>query len=973
MRCLEDVHEWAFDEEALLADLSVAADPDLALLTLARLYDAADPGVRSALLDGALRARMVRLLGVSHALGDHLVKAPADWTYVDAAQLTPAAAVADLMVSAVDGLTGDEAADVLKREYRRQLLRIATVDIMSEPYEVFPLVAESLADLADATLQAALRIAVQETPDAAALTRLAVIGMGKCGGRELNYISDVDVIFAAEPADGADEADSNRAATRLATRLMQICSSSTAEGSIWQVDAALRPEGKQGPLVRTVASHLAYYERWAKTWEFQALLKARPVAGNAGVAEAYLAAVQPLVWQASKRPGFVEDVQSMRRRVEKHIPSAESARQLKLGPGGLRDVEFSMQLLQLVHGRTDEQLRLRGTLSAVEGLTRGGYIGRDAGHQLDEAYRVLRVLEHRIQLEKLRRTHLMPTSQDELRRLGRSIGLRVDPAVAVVKLQQDTARVVRRLHERIFYRPLLSAVARLDDSDARLSAESAEDRLAALGFRNPAGALNHLSALMTGVSRRALIQRTLLPVMLQWFAEEADPDQGLLAFRKISESLGASHWYLKMLRDEGTSAETLARALAASRFVADLLERAPSAVQLFGSADQWRPRSGADLQAELRSLVSRQTDPDEAVQVIRGARRHELIRLAIAQLTHTSTLDELQAGISDLSAAVVDAALYIATRRLEIERDRPAAARLAVIGMGRLGGRECGFASDADVIFVHEPVGDDPDEQEAQRDAEVIIADLRRSLAGTGPDPALPVDADLRPEGKSGPISRTLESYAAYYARWSEGWEAQALLRAAPVAGDEQLGSRFIELVDPLRYPAAGISTAAVRRIRTLKARMEAERIPRGADVRRHFKLGRGGLSDVEWTVQLAQLEHAHAIPALRRTDTMATLRVMVEHDLIPDKDAQALAAAWSLASQMRNASVLWRGRAVEALPSDMTDAAGIARILGWEAGTGGQLNEYYLRVARRARAVMERDFYGSQPEDGWDPHPSGR
>ena len=254
--------------------------------------------------------------------------------------------------------------------------------------------------------------------------------MGKTGGGELNYVSDVDVIFVAEPADGVDEDTALRVGTALATATMRACSAPTAEGSLWPVDAALRPEGKQGPLVRTISSHKAYYERWAKTWEFQALLKAWVSAGDKEIGLRYKAEISPLVWEAAGRDNFVEDVQAMRRRVEQHVPANEAARQLKLGPGGLRDVEFSVQLLQLVHGRTDPSLRSATTLEALSALARGGYVGRDDAAILDRAYRHLRCLEHRIQLHRLRRTHLMPVAESDLRRLGRAMGHRTHPPSA---------------------------------------------------------------------------------------------------------------------------------------------------------------------------------------------------------------------------------------------------------------------------------------------------------------------------------------------------------------------------------------------------------------------------------------------------------------------------------------------------------------------------------------------------------------
>ena len=330
---------------------------------------------------------------------------------------------------------------------------------------------------------------------------------------------------------------------------MRVCSDQTAEGTIWPVDANLRPEGKSGALVRTIAGHRAYYERWAKTWEFQALLKARPVAGDQELGRAYVETISPFVWSAAERDGFVDDVQAMRRRVLDHIPAHEAERQLKLGSGGLRDVEFAVQLLQLVHGRADEHIRDGATLSALAHLTRGGYVGREDGEALHHAYAFLRTLEHRIQLFQLRRTHVVPDDEAALRRLGRSIGFVKHPVDELDKAWRHHRREVRRLHEKLFYRPLLNSVARISGEEARLSPEQAGRRLAALGYADPKAALRHLEAMTSGVSRTAAIQRTLLPVMLDWFADAPDPDAGLWGFRRISEALGGTHWYLQPLGD----------------------------------------------------------------------------------------------------------------------------------------------------------------------------------------------------------------------------------------------------------------------------------------------------------------------------------------------------------------------------------------------------------------------------------------
>ncbi len=953
--------------DGLLPALSAVADPDLALLGLVRLRDAVRETDRvedDRLLDllrsgGDARGRLLAVLGASSALADHLVHHPEQLDAVTDARARSPRERRESLKGAVADRSGSTAYDALRVAYRRELLGIAALDLTSaDPVSEFPVVAEGLADLASAALGAALAIAREELEAAAASCRIAVIGMGKCGGLELNYVSDVDVIFVAEPADGVDEETAIAGASQLATAMMRACSAATGEGSLWAVDAGLRPEGRNGPLVRTVASHRQYYERWAKTWEFQALLKARTVAGDPTLGAEYLEAVQPLVWDASSRDHFVEDVQAMRRRVEEHVPATEVARQLKLGPGGLRDVEFSVQLLQLVHGRADESVRSGTTLEALDALSRGGYVGRDDAAALDGAYRLLRTLEHRIQLFRLRRTHLMPTSDTDLRRLGRALGHRAEPGQEVVASWRQQAQEVRRLHERLFYRPLLSAVASLSRDEARLTPSAARERLSALGFRDPAGAMRHLEALTAGVTRRAAIQRTLLPAMLGWFADEADPDAGLLSFRRISDSLGTTHWYLKMLRDEGSTAARLAHVLARSRYAADLLQRSPESVRLLGDPAALEPRSREAILRTMRSAMARQDDRSAAMTVAREVRRQELFRVAVADLVDRIDLTGVGTALTDLTAAILQAALDLAVAHVEGEQGEPLGTRLLIVGMGRLGGGEMGYSSDADVMFVHDPVvaGD----ERAGAQATAVVQELRRLLSGAGPDPQLVVDADLRPEGKAGPLVRSLESYRAYYARWSAGWEAQALLRATPVAGDEDLARRFLELIDPLRWPRGGIAPSAVRKIRTLKARMEAERIPRGGDPKTHFKLGRGGLSDVEWTVQLMQLQHAHRVEALRSTSTLEALDAAVEAGLISADHATTLARAWTLASEARNAAVLWRGRPVDSIPSDLRDADGVGRIIGLAPGGGHQLADTYRRVARRARHVVDQEFYGA-------------
>src|SRR6266568_3348665 len=773
---LDDLGTTAADLRAdpLVTAIAAAAEPDLALAGLARLFAAAGTAAGRDALRAALRAeqdfrdRLTAVLGVSSGLADHLARHPEDAGILRGAvpRPEPAELRADMLRAVgadaidLDGpvAVGPEPAAALAAAYRRRLLHLAARDLTGAA--TVDVVGEELADI------------------------------------------------AAEPVKDEDETAALATASKLAAGVIGVCARSTPEGSIFPVDPNLRPEGRAGPLVRTLASHLAYYERWAKTWEFQALLKARPVAGDMALGQAYADTLGPLVWQAARREHFVEDVQAMRRRVEQSLPPRQAGRELKLGPGGLRDIEFAVQLLQLVHGRTDEALRSPATLPALAALAAGGYVGRADAEELGAAYRFLRRTEHLLQLSRLSRTHTLPEDPAVLRRLGRAMrfndgpnepwfqpsvtGIRSDPAADFDEEWRRHARQVRRLHEKLFYRPLLDAVARLPTDAARLTPAEARARLEALGYADPAGALHHIDALTSGVSRRAAIQRTLLPVLLGWFADAAEPDAGLLAFRQVSEELGSSPWYLRLLRDETKAAERMAHVLASSRYAAGLLLRAPEAVAIFGNDAELKARGLTGLRAEMMAATQRyEDDAEAAVTAVRSVRRRELLRTAAADVlgfpggsdppqtppahggTHppipplggaagppvSSRLAATGEALTSVTRASIEAALAVAMRKVSAELRRPLPTRFAVIAMGRFGGHEVGYGSDADVLFVHDPLPGRP-EREASDAAHAVAAERRRLLMLPVPDPALIVDADL--------------GRRAARARWSVRWPPTA-------------------------------------------------------------------------------------------------------------------------------------------------------------------------------------------------------
>ncbi|GAB3599371.1 bifunctional [glutamine synthetase] adenylyltransferase/[glutamine synthetase]-adenylyl-L-tyrosine phosphorylase [Microbacterium tumbae] len=954
------------DRVVLASDVS-SADPDAAVAAMIRVARR-DAGPLSALLSRTeSRALVWRLFGASTGLADFFFRHP-DELDVLAEPVAAAPAPGQLRdrmlaaVGAVDGFAAsaeDSAWVRLRVAYRRELARIAAVDVSDpDPAALIPAVSAALADAAGAALEASLavaraRVAASMPRDAVAATQLAVIGMGKAGARELNYVSDVDVIFVGGTADEEvlDEARAIDIATRLARETMRGLSGIETEPPLWEVDANLRPEGKQGALVRSLGSHLAYYDRWAKSWEFQALLKARPLAGDPALGAAYIEAVQPKVWSSAARENFVDSVQRMRERVREHIDPSDAPYQIKLGQGGLRDVEFTVQLLQLVHGLTDPGIRTRGTLESLDALVAGGYIGRAEAATFAKDYRTLRLLEHRLQLKDLSRTHLMPRTDEGLRVLARSTGL-ADSGSGIWELWEHVRREVRDIHTRLFYRPLLTAVASLPEEERSLSTEQAHDRLAAIGFRDPAGALRHIGALTNGISRKATIQRHLMPVMVRWFADGTDPDYGLIAFRRISERLGDTPWFLRMLRDSSGAAESLTRLLSGSRYVGELMEWIPESVAWLDSSESLRPRSEDALDEEARAISTRHESTAEALRAVRGLRRRELLRTAMGAVLEVLTIEEIAAALTGIASATIQAGLRVVRREIVPSEDD--ALDFAIIAMGRFGGAELGFGSDADILYVYDANG--VDAQRAQQLSVKLVSALRENLA----DQRVPLDldADLRPEGRNGPVVRSFDAYAEYYRRWSLSWEAQALLRARGVAGSAKLTARFMELADGIRYPE-DVDPQGLREIKRIKARVEGERLPQGADPRRHLKLGPGSLSDVEWLVQLLQLQHAAAEPAMRTTSTLGALAAAVDAGIVSEEDAGRLREAWRLSSRLRSAITLLTGQTSDVLPSDRRQLDGIGRLLGYPDRSASAVEEDYLGVTRRARRVFEQLFYG--------------
>ncbi|MDQ6927349.1 MAG: bifunctional [glutamine synthetase] adenylyltransferase/[glutamine synthetase]-adenylyl-L-tyrosine phosphorylase [Actinomycetota bacterium] len=895
---------------ALQSAIERSAAPAAVSVAIERLSESY-PGIDDRLQeDTRLRDAVVAVVGASRSLTELLM-----------AERAGIGVLADLD-GAVPTDGAPESSEEVRRWKRLELLRIAARDLTG--LDDVAVVGRALAALGQKVFENALQVTATEG--------LAVIGMGKLGGSELNYASDVDVMFVAE------DVPSGERAARAVIEVARTC---------FRVDVDLRPEGRDGPLVRSLESYEAYWDRWAHTWEFQALIKARPIAGDPTLGAAFFSAASARVWGRTFTQDDVRAVRTMKARSERELArKGLTDREIKRGRGGIRDIEFAVQLLQLVHGGDDPGVRSPATFGALAELGAGGYIDLSDGRALEHAYRLLRTVEHRLQLFQEEQVYALPTDRVALTRLARVMGYRDTAAAPAAELltgylrQQQAA--VRTIHEHLFFRPLLDALS--VPGPARLSSQAVAARLAAFGFTDAERTRQALEELTRGLTRSSRLMQQMLPLLLGWLSEAPDPDLGLLGLRLLSSGAHRATELAVTFRESPEGARRLCMLLGTSRRLTDALEHNPDLIPVLGEPDGLAPRSDEALLAGAASALAWRGDLEGRQRGLQRFQRREELRIAAADVLGLSahpgeeSLIVTASELSGLAEASVEAALRAVDPPLPF----------AVIAMGRFGGAELSYASDLDLLFVY-----DGSTAEDFAVAEKTAEGLLQFLAGVTPAAGVySVDAGLRPEGKDGPLARSLEGYGKYYNRWAQVWERQALIRARPVAGDLELGGRFLEVVEPFVW-GRPLPDAEVREIRRMKARIERERIPAGQDPQFHLKLGRGSLSDIEFTTQLLQLQHG-----VRATGTMAALGRLGETGVLATRDRETLAEAYRFCEHTRNRWFLVKGAPDDALPLQPNPLGHLARSL---ATTPAELRENYRRVTRRSREVVERLFYGKQ------------
>ena len=812
----------------------------------------------------------------------------------------------------------DDALDGLRRWKRRQLLRIALRDLLGEAD--LATVGRELSLLADACFVRALEIADEGPP-------LAIIGMGKLGGNELNYASDVDIVFA-------HEGDST-AAARRARKVLDILTAFTPEGQVYRVDIELRPEGGAGALSRTPEAFGTYFDRWAVPWERQAYIKTRLSAGDPELGNAFFDAIKPGVWGENLEADTVPHLRALKLRVEESA-KLKGDRELKKGPGGLRDIEFTVQLLQLIHGRTDPTIRSPNTLTALRQLSWGEYIDQADAVHFTTAYIHLRTVEHRVQLRDERQTHELPTADADREWAARASGFESLVAFQDSHTRHQTS--VREIHQRIFYRQTLDRM-----HETGLVSELLPAHLGQLGFADPDRAAATIERLTENLGRRANVMQQVLVIMVEALATTPDPDLGLVRLAWLLDGSFRVGTILPVLRDSPIAISDIARLLGSSRVAAGWMRNHPEfARSLMNPEELAHARTAEALVAEAtEAMQSAAGDHDLQMAELRRFVRREQLRVAARDILGLASIIEIPQELT----LIADAAVAAAVDSLAPE------APFAVIGMGRYGGLDLSYASDLDVIFVYEGAGSD-DARAANRTARGLLKEIG---AQTAEGRAWEIDARLRPEGENGQLARSLEGYQRYYEERGQLWERQSLLKRRFVAGDADLGNRFLQLADKWCYQP-DFSEAEADEIRVMKRRIEAERLGTGSKAR-DVKLGAGGLSDIEFTVQLMQLQHGFGRTSIRDNRTLPALAGLSEHNLLDIGDRATLDVGYRFCQRFRNARYHLSGLSSDVFPDDDHEELLLARRLGYPSNR--DLEADYQEITDAVREVTDRLLYG--------------
>ena len=791
--------------------------------------------------------------------------------------------------------TANARRDALRRFKPPEVLRIGVRDLLG--YADMPQTARAISDFADVCVRMALQICAEERGLDA--PPFAVFALGKLGGQELNYASDIDLIFVHGDALPTGEA------VKLGEAVRDALAKATDAGFVFRVDLRLRPEGRFGPVSRSLESCRAYYESWAEPWERQALMKARLVAGDTAIGAAFSEMAQSFVYRARVEETFVESIRGNKRRLEQKVARAgESDVNVKEGLGGIRDIEWTAQLMQLVAGGANPALRGGNTLNALAALAGAGLLTAEESGTLAESYVFLRTVEHRLQIRDELPVRNIPRDPGELRRFGRRLGY-PDGAAFLADYRRHTARV-HKLFERLFYGGATITVAESpapsnltdwalapDDPVAQAALQGA---LAGRGFHDINGALESLRRSVSGSQYGGIMPdaraafAALVPALLDAAGQTTDPDAALRGLDSLAVAVPSHAALYQMFFESQALLPRLCRLAAASPYLWQVLL---SHLELL------------DLLADEEAMDTPPAfSPAGTIPALAAQSRRARLKTGARDLWGLADTPQVMAEVTSAAEAALAGALQIARQELGFE------SRFAVIGLGKLGGGEMGYGSDLDVVYVADP----GELAQAARLAERAQRLLKEDMGRFGF--RYEMDARLRPEGRKGQLVLDIDSYRRYYAASAATWERQALLKARFVGGDEALGREFAALAESVVYGAA-LTDAQAEEVQAMKRRVETERLKDPNDL----KLGQGGMADIEWTTQLLQLRHGARRPRLRTPSTLDALRRLRDDALLTQADWETLAETYTRLVGQRNHLYLRvgvPGNAPPTLPDDL-------------------------------------------------------
>jgi glutamate-ammonia-ligase adenylyltransferase len=989
--CLELVARIAVQ---LDANLPRCADPGMALANLER-YIAALPQVAITLGQLAEDSRSTEILlqvfSTSQYFSEVLIRDPEllDWLRRGPERPDRIALIADLW-NTVAGLESElEQALALRRFRQRESLRIGYNDIVRG----FPLelITQDLSDLADACVDVAVRSAWARaaarfgTPIArgGTIARFVVLGLGKLGGQELNYSSDIDLIFMYDDdgqTTGPKTVSNAEFFARLGSDVVRLLADHTVLGIAYRVDMRLRPDGDQGALARPLGATLGYYVTRGRTWERQALIKCRPVAGDLLLGATFCAEIKPFVYRRYLGAAEIAEIKVLKRRVEQRTVTEGTAEvEVKTGHGGIRDVEFVVQFLQLLHGGEYPHVRHATTLQAIARLEQVGCLSAEERHIMDDTYRFLRRLEHRLQILFDRQTHQIPRDPEDLQVLAQRMGYapaspwedRSGPAGRFMADYRSKTEFNRRILNHLLHDAFISddgsAVDPIVDLvlDPEPSPEFIAKVLSAYPFRDRPTAYHNLLALaredspFLSQARCRHFLAAIAPRLLEFVSRTPDPDMALTNLEKVSQSLGAKAILWELFNFNPPSLRLYVELCATSQFLSEILINNPGMIdELVDSLVVDRPLSGEAINAELAELCA---SAEDLSPILMSFRNKEWVRIGTRDILAREPVCEVTRELANVAEAIVSQVAHAEWRRRAARFGIPRCAgsgqpdRWAVLALGKLGGRELSYHSDLDLVFLHEANGSTAGGRTLVSNEQFVTEVAQRLLRalGGGPSsgPLYAVDTRLRPDGASGPLVQTLGSFKTYYERSTQVWERMSLTRARVVFSTDGFDREVTEAIHGLLVMANDPRPLAVE-VLAMRRKLDEARS------RYDLKRGSGGLADLEFIVQYLLLAHAAEHPDLLLPNFWDALDALLHHGVIRPQAHIELRVAYDFLRTVEGRLRLIHNRNVSELPESAPELLRLARRLSDESPGSARAVERFLaqadRIMRRTRELFD-------------------